>query len=931
MSQRSRFTSVILAVVCLIVLAMPVHSATLSGRVIDMSGGEPLLGATVSVREIGSAHVLTGAVTDENGEYKIDGIDEGSYSVSVTYIGYTAQKFSYSPVNGANEGRINAELSPSAMNLSGISVTASRRQEKVLDAPAAVNVISSEQIAARTTLSPTEHLDGLPGIDVAHTGLNQTNVVVRGFNNIFSGALLVLTDNRIARVPSLRFNAHNFISTCNEDIERIEVVSGPGSALYGPNAASGVVHIVTKSPFGSEGTQVSLGGGQRDLKLGSFRHAGTVNGRFGYKITGQFYEGTDWWSEDSREPIRTQLYRPTSDGKVFVGDSIDNARNFDTKKMAFEGRMDWLMDDDMTLIVNGGYNRSSSIELTGLGAGQAIDWSYKYAQARWRYKDLFVQGFVNMSDAGDTYLLKTGQLIIDKSKLWVAQVQHSYAPSDRLSLTYGVDVLKTRPNTDGTINGRNEADDAINESGVYAQGDYKLSNKLKFVGAVRLDDNSRLEEKVFSPRAALVYQPDQNNNFRLTYNRAFSTPDNNSLFLDLLESENPYGTGIDFRVQGVPETGFNWSMGAEGYDYYTAFTGDNPMAYNGEVGSNVGWGVGRTAVMGGLEAGLLGAGTDPGDVAAILGAVGSVVPTTVSGVDNAMLSFDIDTRSFTPADVSDIADISRMKPTITQTFELGYKGIINEKWQFSIDGYYTKKKNFIGPLTIETPNVFLDPTTLAASLTGDIAANYAGADAGTQALLNQLDLVVMGGNGNGSPVDELITMFTSGAAQVPYGTISPSGAFDPAAVLITYRNFGDISFYGADLSFAYHLNQSWNVGGTYSYVSKNFFAKSATQVHDINLNAPRHKIGGFVQYSSPKYGLDVMSRLRFVDAFDMDSPFLGTTVESFTVVDLNVVLDIWQNTSFSLTVQNIFDNKHIEFVGAPELGRLAIGRVTQSF
>lgn len=927
MSQCSRFMSVVLTAVCVIMLAIPAYSAALSGRVTDGSGGEPLLGATVSVRAVGSARVLTGTATDENGEYKIGGLEQGEYSVTITFVGYTGQTFSYIPVNDSNDGTINAELSPSAMNLSGISVTASRRQEKILDAPAAVNTISSEQIAARTTLSVTEHLDGLPGVDVAHTGLNQTNVVVRGFNNIFSGALLVLTDNRIARVPSLRFNAHNFISTVNEDIDRIEIVSGPGSALYGPNASSGVMHIVTKSPFGSEGTQVSLGGGQRDLKLGSFRHAGTVNNRFGYKITGQYYEGTDWSSVDPLEPDRIRKYRPTSDGKVFVGDSIDNKRDFDIKKMAFEGRVDWLMDDDMTLTVNGGYNQSNSIELTGLGAGQAIDWAYTYLQARWRYKDLFVQGFVNASDAGDTYLLQSGQLIVDKSKLWVGQIQHAYTPSDRLSLTYGADMLLTRADTDGTINGRNESNDDINELGFYAQGDYRLSDQFKFVGALRLDDNSRLEDMVFSPRAALVYQPDHNNNFRMTYNRAYSTPDNNNLFLDLLQLENPYGTGIDFRVQGVPETGFNWSMGAEGYDYYTAFTGDNPMAYNSDAGSNVGWGVGRTAVMNGLQE-ILEANPNltPAEVAGMMGAVGSVVPTTVAGVDNAMLTFDIDTRGFSASDASDIADISRMKPTITQTFELGYKGIINEKWQFSVDAYYTKKNDFIGALTIETPNVFLDPTTLAASLGPDIGAAYAAADPVTQGMLDALN-----SDTSISTAEYLTMMFTSGAVQVPYGTISPGEAYDPAAVLITYRNFGDISLYGADLSFAYHLNQNWNLGGSYSYVSKNFFAKSATQVHDINLNAPRNKFGAFLQYTLPKYGLNAMSRLRFVEAFDMDSPFLGTTVESFTVVDFNVAVDIYQNTSFSLTVQNIFDNKHIEFIGAPEIGRLAIGRITQSF
>ena len=72
MSLLPRIISATLAVALLVILAVPAHAATLAGRVTDMSGGEPLLGATVSVKEVGSASVLTGAVTDENGEYKID-------------------------------------------------------------------------------------------------------------------------------------------------------------------------------------------------------------------------------------------------------------------------------------------------------------------------------------------------------------------------------------------------------------------------------------------------------------------------------------------------------------------------------------------------------------------------------------------------------------------------------------------------------------------------------------------------------------------------------------------------------------------------------------------------------------------------------------------------------------------------------------------
>ncbi|MCP4684344.1 MAG: TonB-dependent receptor [bacterium] len=902
---------------------------TLKGLVLDHSGGEPLFGATVTVHPTGPTGKVTGTATDEDGSYELKNVSPGTYRVTVSFVGFTTERIEELVIREDGEEMLDAALIPRAINLNSISVTASRRPEKVVDAPASVSVVESEDIQSRTTLTPTEHLKGIPAVDVATTGLNQSNVVVRGFNNIFSGSLLALTDNRIARVPSLRFNAYNFIPTTNDDIERIEVVSGPGSALYGPNSASGVMHIVTKSPFGSEGTSISVGGGERDLALGSFRHAGNYNNRIGFKLSGQYYRGTDWNSSDPAEPDTIAQYRLSASGPDTISAPVANLRDFDIKKLAADARVDFLIHDHLSLIVNTGFNQGSSIELTGLGAAQAIDWQYMFYQARLKYKDLFIQGFVNTSDAGDTYLLQTGQMIVDKSRLWVAQIQHSYAPDDKWQFTYGIDALFTRPSTEATINGRNEQNDDIDEIGAYVQAETRITEQLRLVGAARLDDNNRLKDMVFSPRAAMVYQPHENHNLRFTYNRAYSTPDNNNLYLDILQKADVYGLGqnfgapfaVDLRVQGVPQTGFHWRMGDEGPAFRSTFAPLDPLRdltssdyieFNDPIFTNVMWGIGRGAVLAGVPLSL-----QP--------AVASVVPSTVSGVENFLRTLDPDTQDFVVTTNEDIADIERLKPTITQTFELGYKGVINNRWQFSVDAYRTNKFDFIGPLTVETPNVFLDPATLQTYLATEITQNYMNADPATQAALGALDQ-----NSNG-PIDELVAMFVTTSAGIPFGTATPEEILDPEAVLVTYRNFGDISFYGTDLALAYHLTRNWNVGATYSYISKNFFEKDAGQVHDINLNSPRHKFGVTAQFTHQDHALNIQGRFRFVDAFDMDSPFYGSQVHSYRVLDLNAGADIVSGLRFSLTIQNLLDEKHVEFVGAPEIGRLTVARLTQTF
>jgi iron complex outermembrane receptor protein len=939
------------------VISPSVCGGTLTGRIVDESGGGAVAGATVTVRSADASLKPVVTAADRDGKFELENIPAGTYNLEVSSIGFVTKSLSSIVVPESEAGFVDVTLTATLINLDALSVTASRRPEKIVDAPASVSVVESENVETRSTLTVTEHVKGLPGVDVASTGLNQSNMVVRGFNNIFSGALLVITDNRLARVPSLRYNAYNFIPTANEDIERIEIVAGPGSALYGPNAASGVMHMITKSPFTSKGTTVSIGAGERDLFIGSFRHADTPSDYIGYTITAQYYRGHDWESYERSEPPVIQKFRPTPSGPIPVGDSIPNNRDFDLEKIAGEARVDFLLSDDAAITLNGGINRADGIELTALGAGQAVGWTYSYAQARLRYKDLFTQGFVNMSDAGDTYLLPTGQLIIDRSKLWAFQIQHQYSPEGRISLTYGFDALLTRPETDGTINGSNEHDDNIDEIGAYVQSDIILPKNFKLVGAARVDHHNRLDDIQFSPRAALVYQADRHHNLRLTYNRAFSTPENTNLYLDILQTDDLGGLGasfeeelgfrpeIDVRAQGVPETGFHYGISNNGLRYHSPFayldtarglTPGDYIDFNDPLFTDIMWDVGRARVMDGIEdrldqlvqSGLINQAT--ADEA--LSSIDAVTPTDLYGVNNMLMTINPDNQAYEVSQVDDVADIHRLEPTITQTVELGYKGMLGNRLKFSLDIYRTEKKNFIGPLAVETPNVFLDDSTLNDYLYTYIE-DALNANPAYDSILSPLDnpFLGVGGNNNGTAADEVANYFSSGASQIPFGTVTPDEALDPTAILVTFRNFGDISYYGADLSLTCHISRFWNVGGAYSYISKNFFEKSPDQLRDINLNAPRHKIGLFLQYTNPYRDLSLNVRYRYVDAFDMDSPFYGTSVKAYHLVDLNLGLNLIYETYLSLTVQNVFDNRHIEFVGGPKIGRLAIMRLTRSF
>ncbi|TFB10344.1 TonB-dependent receptor [Candidatus Marinimicrobia bacterium MT.SAG.3] len=917
------------------------QTTTLSGRVTDAETGEAMTGANVVVVSP-SLTESRGAATDANGNYTISDLPVGQYDVTVTYIGYKTAAASVSMAAGQRR-IIDFALSSEAVLGQELVVSISRRVEKILEAPAAVSVISSKDIEARPTLSPADHLQGIPAVDIVSNGINQKNVVVRGFNNIFSGSLLSLIDNRIGRVPSLRLNAHNFYTMTNEDIERIEVVLGPGSALYGPNSAGGVFHIITKSPFGSEGTIVSLGGGERSILMGSVRHAVNINDRIGFKVSAQTYQGNDWESVDLAEP--TFIIKGQDS-------TFSNARNFDVKKIAGEARIDYRVSDDMTVIVNSGFNQATNLEPTGVGWAQADAWKYSYFQGRLLYKNFFAQAFLNQSDAGDSRLLRPNiySPIVDKSTLSVIQLQHGMELSERQRFTYGVDILSTRPVTEGTINGRNEEDDDIDEFGVYLQSKTALTDKIDFVAAGRYDKHSELEDPVISPRAALVFKPTSKDNFRLTYNRAFSTPSTNNLFLDLVAASQAMPASLapilgptlfDVYGRGVPETGFNFQFGTDERAQMVSLYGGALFAAGAIPASNTYlppdvnsvWPIIRGLTIGGTD--------DPATQALLDAILPAQLSETVPGlllVLNTAFDADkppsADNQPFILPSRA-VANVDRIRETTTTTFELGYKGLVSDKFLLTTSVYHTVIEDFVGPLSIETPHVFIDPTAFVTALTGDITPRYVAALM-AQGFDQPTAEAVAAGLVPGVPgAAEIATGIATTFGPLPIGLISPQEEQNATDIIVTYRNFADkITLSGAEIGFTYLVNDHWRIGGNYAYVDKNLF-KLLDGIADVALNAPKNKYAVKLGYTDAEKGLDVNLRLRFVGSFPVISAVFQGTVESYSLVDLNLGYDIplggLGRTRLSVTAQNILDEKHQEFVGAPEIGRLVVARITQWF
>ena len=352
------------------------------------------------------------------------------------------------------------------------------------------------------------------------------------------------------------------------------------------------------------------------------------------------------------------------DGRLIKNIEGDDPRHsfFDTSLIRGEFRVDYSPDDDTTLILASGLTETSGLELTGIGAGRTKNWTYGFAQTRLIYKDLFFQAFVNRSDAGDTYTLRSGADIVDLSNLYVSQIQHSVGIGDIQRFTYGLDVLLTRPDTGGTINGLNEDKDNIDEIGAYVQSETDILPQIKILAAGRADYHNHLSDVVLSPRVALAFQPDDDHNFRLTYNRAFDTPGTSNLFLDIISTPDAFSLGknfepalgfspnIDVRAQGVPsDTGFTFKRSEDGLPLFRSpfsqlgkLEAGAYIPLNDPSFTNVMWNVSRSAVMSGtkpiFEAGLAAQGLPAETVAALSAGFDSIIPQQVTGVKNVLRS-----------------------------------------------------------------------------------------------------------------------------------------------------------------------------------------------------------------------------------------------------------------------------------------------------
>lgn len=339
-----------------------IFSGSISGYVVD-ENDSPLLGANIMI-----ANSEIGNTTDESGFFQIIGLDPGKYSLLIRYIGfydrsiefYISEKevnsdesseyiqklgLSFSDktsgilkgdktsgiLKGVDINEISISLMPQLLDYDAIVVSASKKQEKVFDAPATISLVNQRKIREFSGNDIGMALGKVKGMDVYQAGNGRTNINTRGFMAVFNGRFVTLMDGKKFSDPIFRTSFNNTFPTIMEDIDRLEVVFGPSSALYGPNAHNGLINIITKHPRDYPGMDFSITSGSANHNSQRFRYAGSYD-KLSFKVNAENTTSTEWDLDRDYAPADfNNDGKYDIEGEPFVdlnGDGMINSEEF---------------------------------------------------------------------------------------------------------------------------------------------------------------------------------------------------------------------------------------------------------------------------------------------------------------------------------------------------------------------------------------------------------------------------------------------------------------------------------------------------------------------------------------------------------------------------------------------------------------------------
>jgi iron complex outermembrane receptor protein len=485
---------------------------SVSGRVTAPNEEGGLPGVNVSVD--GTA---LGTTTGARGVYRIGGIPPGRKTLRFSMVGYHKELRTDVVVEEGRETRLDVMMTESVIPSEQVVVTASKRAQSLQDVPVSISVMEAKEISERNSVSLDDALRYIPGVNMTGTQVN-----IRGSSGYSLGAgsrVLMLLDG----IPFLAGDTGelNFETIPMAQVDRIEVVKGASSALYGSNALGGVVNIITKPIPGTPETVVRTYAGvygnpdyaswdwsdkSRFFNGQSFSHMRKV-GDLGVSM---------FFSRQIDDGYRQNDYRRRYNFFMKTREDFSSASSMTLSfglAYQFAGQFLYWRNVDSALITPVNHQndniRSTRYFLSGLFNSALSDGVLLTVRAMWYHNDW---GFQQSGDPERTESVGDGVRM---------EVLSTILPTPSHTLTAGVD------GTVDLIGGDMFGDRQIGGLALFAQDEAKLTGDITLTLGARCDFQSvglTGEAGVVTPKAALLYRPLPGTSLRASFGEGFRIP-----------------------------------------------------------------------------------------------------------------------------------------------------------------------------------------------------------------------------------------------------------------------------------------------------------------------------------------------------------------------------------------------------------------------
>ncbi len=727
-------------------------------------GQKPLIGASIII--LGTSQ---GTITDINGNFEI--VTTLPVTLKVSLVGYESQELYIQ-----DNSKIEVSLKASNELLNVVVITASRTEENILRSPVSIEKMDSKAIQQSPSANFYDALNNLKGLDMVTSSLTFKQINTRGFNTTGNSRFLQLVDGVDNQSAGLGFAMGNLFGPHDLDVKSIELIPGAASALYGPIAFNGMLQTNTKNPFDFQGlsVQTKVGvnhigdgtdfGAKPILDLG-VRYAKSFNDKFAFKINVSHMTGTDWYANDYTDidPNTPEANRgPNNPGKNSLniyGDEVATTlpgigrisrTGYEEKDLAqygvyntkLNGALHYKVTKDLELIYQANYSAARA-QYTGSSRFIINNFSLIQNRIEIKGKSFYIKAYSNQENSEDSYNSRSlGQLInrtwvqdlngnvvapnladatwferykaaFDGSISGVSSNDHSTARSfadqgrlqpnsaefdsekDKLIQTQGLqgagifskcglrhiegmydlsdqinkivnvqiggNIRRYILNTQGTLFDDKDKNLTNDEYGAFIQASKSVWNdKLKLIVSGRYDKNENFDGR-FTPRASMVLSPTESHHFRASYQTGFRNPTIGDQYIKL-------NVGPIIILGGAPSN-------AEGLNAYSnSYTAASVGAFGAAAGAELGQGV----------------------------PFPTAVANNISKLEKSNVPF--------------------IQPEKVKSFEIGYKGLINQKLLFDIGYYNSQYTDFLINTVVIAPtnNILLADGSLNPAAASEI-------------------------------------------------------------------------------------------------------------------------------------------------------------------------------------------------------------------